>query len=646
MIRRLLLALLLLVPAAVTAQDTGWEITSFDAAYTVNRDGTIDVVERIAVNFNDLQRRGIFREIPIRYRRVDGRGRETVDLSLRGVSNDRGEPLDTEVTRGDNARIRIGNPNVTVTGRQVYVIAYTIERGVGFFEHHDELYWQVTGTQWPVPILNATARVTIPEGGNPTDTTWTAWCYAGSANSNDNSRCTADVVPATEWRFSTGRLEPGEGLTLVAGFPKGIVPPPPVGAEAKRQAGIWWPLAMPFLAFIAMYRTWHARGREPHTGSVVPRWRIPEGMRPGIGGTLHDQSADLDDVIATLLDLAVRGYVTINEVKPPNPFEGLAGNGFVGRALRKLGDRKPGWAIERTEKATTDLVMSEREILDAILEGRSVREMRELHNKFHAKLPGLYRAFYDETVLAGWFVKSPQKVRNRWSFVGITTIVIGVVLGVAMQQFILAAAMAISGIIILAFARTMPQMTPRAPGCTVSCADWRSTSVAPRSSSSRCIRDRSAPPSFSRHCCPTRWRSTRVTSGWTSSARRSPPNHRRGTSAAPRTSRRTPSARRSSRSRAVSRARWPPPPAAARGVVVVVPSGAGAEAVGGGVGDWRLVIGEQRTGNGERRTDEPQDCHPDRSDGNAVAQWSNCLPSIVIFVSSLGPTRYCERPWH
>lgn len=461
MIRRLLLALLLLVPAAVTAQDTGWEITSFDAAYSVNRDGTIDVVERIAVNFNDLQRRGIFREIPIRYRRVDGRGRETVDLSLRGVSNDRGEPLDTEVTRGDNARIRIGNPNVTVTGRQVYVIAYTIERGVGFFAHHDELYWQVTGTQWPVPILHATARVTIPEGGNPTDTTWTAWCYAGSANSNDNSRCTADVVPATEWRFSTGRLEPGEGLTLVAGFPKGIVPPPPVGAEAKRQAGIWWPLAMPLLAFFAMYRTWHSRGREPHSGSVVPRWRIPEGMRPGIGGTLHDQSADLDDVIATLLDLAVRGYVTINEVKPPNPFEGLAGNGFVGRALRKLGDRKPGWAIERTEKPTTDLVMSEREILDAILEGRSVREMRELHNKFHAKLPGLYRAFYDETVLAGWFVKSPEKVRNRWGFVGITTIVIGVVLGVAMQQFILAAAMAISGIIILAFARTMPQMTPQ-----------------------------------------------------------------------------------------------------------------------------------------------------------------------------------------
>ncbi len=469
MIRRLLLVWLLLVPAAATAQDTGWEITSFDAAYTVNPNGTIDVVERIAVNFNNLQRRGIFREIPIRYRRVDGRGRETVDLSLRGVSNDRGEALQTQVTRGDNARIRIGSPDVTVTGQQVYVISYTIERGVGFFENQDELYWQVTGTQWPVPILSATARVTIPEGGNPSDSTWTAWCYAGSATSSANDRCTAEVVPGAEWRFSAEQLQPGEGLTLVAGFPKGILAEP---TESERAAAgnirsdsddsdvVWWPMAMPFLAFFAMYRTWHKRGREPHTGSVVPRWRIPEGMRPGIGGTLHDQSADLDDVIATLLDLAVRGYVKIVEVKPQNPFEGLGG-GFVGRALRKLGDRKPGWAIERTDKPSSDLVHSEREVLEAILGGGSRREMRELRNKFHTKLPGLYSAFYQETVLEGLFVKSPDKVRNLWMIAGVVIIGLGVLASAAMQHVVVAIAAAISGIIVIVFARAMPQMTPR-----------------------------------------------------------------------------------------------------------------------------------------------------------------------------------------
>jgi uncharacterized membrane protein YgcG len=459
--RRLcLLLLVMLCPTLATAQDTGWEITTFDATYRVNAAGTIDVVERIAVNFNALERRGIFREIPIRYRRADGRGTETVDISLRGVSNDRGETLETQVTRGDNARIRIGSPDAIVTGQQVYIISYTIARGVGFFETHDELYWQVTGTQWPVPILKATARVTIPAGGDPSDTAWTAWCYAGTASSNANDRCTAEVVPASEWRFSAGRLEPGEGLTLVAGFPKGIIPPPTAMDEAKRTTRIWWPVAMPFLAFLAMYRTWRTRGREPHSGSIVPRWRIPEGMRPGIGGTVLDQSADLDDVIATLLDLAVRGYVQIVEVKPDNPFEGIGG-GFLGKALRALGDRKPGWAIERTTKPTTDLVHSEREVLDAILAGGTRREMSELRNKFHAKLPGLYRAFYQETVTEGLFVKSPEKVRTRWMLVGVALIIVGILASVILVNVILAIAAGLSGIVVIAFARAMPQMTPR-----------------------------------------------------------------------------------------------------------------------------------------------------------------------------------------
>lgn len=457
---RLLLALAVLVPALAAAQDTGWEITAFDAAYTVHPDGTIGVVERIAVDFNALERRGIFREIPIRYRRADGRGTETVDITLHGVSNDRGEALQTQVTRGDTARIRIGDPDVTLTGRQAYVISYTIARGVGFFETHDELYWQVTGTGWPVPIRRATARVTIPAGGDRADSAWSAWCYAGGATSNDTSRCTADVVPGEEWRFSAEELQAGEGLTLVAGFPKGIIAPPAALDEARRYGGIWWPLAVPLVVFAAMFRTWHRRGREPHVGSIVPRWRIPETMRPGIGGTLLDQDADLDDIIATLLDLAVRGYVRIVEVTPPNPFEGVGG-GFVGRALRAIANRKPDWAIERTDQPLDALARSEREILDAILDGRSRREMRELVNKFHAKLPALYRALYAETVEAGWFLKSPEKVRTRWMLAGVALIIVGILASVVLVHVILAIAAGVSGIIVIAFARAMPRMTPR-----------------------------------------------------------------------------------------------------------------------------------------------------------------------------------------
>ena len=173
------------------------------------------MVERIAVDFGTLQRHGIYREIPVRYRKVIRQGlplegRVNVDLDLEQVTDGRGRKLQTKVDRGDRVRIRIGDPNRTITGRQTYVIHYRLGSGLGFFEDHDELYWQVTGTEWPVPILRASAAVTLPpaEAWAMRDTGgWSAWCYAGWAESSSDQRCRATVVDAGRYRFETGRLE-------------------------------------------------------------------------------------------------------------------------------------------------------------------------------------------------------------------------------------------------------------------------------------------------------------------------------------------------------------------------------------------------------------------------------------------------------
>src|SRR5690606_14605042 len=137
-----------------------------------------------------------------------------------------GRELPIEITRGNRGRIRIGDADVLVTGKQSYVIHYRLASGLGFFEDHDELYWPVTGTEWPVPILHAVANVTLatPAAALASDTTWwSAWCYAGWAESSSNERCTARFIGSAEYHFESGRLDPGEGLTLVAAFPKGIV---------------------------------------------------------------------------------------------------------------------------------------------------------------------------------------------------------------------------------------------------------------------------------------------------------------------------------------------------------------------------------------------------------------------------------------
>ena len=134
-----LLALCWLIPSELTGQDTGWNIVSFHADYQVNANRTIDVTERIDVDFGPLQKHGIYREIKTQYRRVVSdnvpirAGTETVDIELLGVTDGQRNPLGTSVERGGRFRVRIGDPNIYVTGPQTYIIRYRIESGVGFF---------------------------------------------------------------------------------------------------------------------------------------------------------------------------------------------------------------------------------------------------------------------------------------------------------------------------------------------------------------------------------------------------------------------------------------------------------------------------------------------------------------------------------
>ena len=472
--RAALLAFLALIvavaPSALIAQDTGWTITSFNSVYTVRADRTIDVVERVDVDFGQLQRHGIHREIPVRYRKVVGAGlplsagKVTVGLELESATDGAGHELPTSIDRGDRVRIRVGDPNQLVTGKQRYVLHYRLASGLGFFDDHDELYWQVTGTEWPVPILRASATVKI---ATPTATVsldsagWSAWCYAGWAESSSSERCEAALVRTGEYHFESGRLDPGEGLTLVAAFPKGIVPAPTAAERIAEVVARWWPAALPVIALLFMLTHWWRRGREPSAGSIVPVWRAPEGIPPGAAGTLLDQQAGMDDVVATLLDLAVRGYLTIREVQPGGPMGLADGDSFVARTLRSIGIGKTDWEIQRTEKSASDGAVTayEKSVLHGVFQGRSIRRMSDLHNEFYKQLPEIRKGMYHFLVGKGLFRSSPESVRNRYVLMGVILLVAGVVLGGTLANWILAIGVGLSGLVFVAFSKAMPAKT-------------------------------------------------------------------------------------------------------------------------------------------------------------------------------------------
>ncbi|HET9066952.1 MAG TPA: DUF2207 domain-containing protein [Gemmatimonadales bacterium] len=461
-----LLALLAVPLAAQDSQDTGWTITSFDAAYTINADRTISVVEQIDVDFGSLQKHGIYRDIPITYRKTLDAGMQVaagkvkVDIDRISVTDGTGRELGLKVTRGTEARLRIGDADRTVSGPQRYILKYRLERGLGFFEDHDELYWQVTGTRWPVPILATHATVTLGVTATSGSMPWDAWCYAGWPDSNDNSRCQATASGTGTWEFSTGRLDPGEGLTMVASFPKGIIAAPTETEAILESLGVVWPLGVPMIMLGFMTWLWRTRGREPEQGSVVPYWKVPKDLRPGPAGTLWDQSSDMNDIVATLLDLTVRGFVRITEVQPDGLLGGIDQEGFTGKLLQKLGITQTDWELERINASGEgELAHYETLVLDGVFAGGTTRRMSDLNNEFYTQVPKIHTALYETVVAEGLFTGNPQKTRVAYGVLGVVIIAVGVAIGSALGNGVLVAGGVLSGIIVLAFARAMPART-------------------------------------------------------------------------------------------------------------------------------------------------------------------------------------------
>jgi hypothetical protein len=124
-------------------------IRSFDSVVRLNKDTSMDVTETIVMDFEGAQRRGIYRKIPVRYDRYGGN--YSIYLKLLSVTDEKGQAR-PHVTSSDwgNFEVKIGDPDVYVTGVHTYRIRYMVRRAVNFFNNAPEVYWNATGNEWPV----------------------------------------------------------------------------------------------------------------------------------------------------------------------------------------------------------------------------------------------------------------------------------------------------------------------------------------------------------------------------------------------------------------------------------------------------------------------------------------------------------------
>ena len=465
----LLGAVWITVLATMTVRaDEGWVITSFRSDITIKRDATLEVTEDIRVDFGSLQKHGIFRTIPIQYRYNDTEDR-VYKLDVKSVTDGANPvPYDAYVDNFDEV-IKIGDPNRTVSGINRYVISYTVQGAMNSFSDRDELFWNVDGDRWPVPKQAVSASVTIPAGSDRQ-----AACYEGPAGSREP--CTVTLLRPSNNYYTftaTRQLSSGEQMSIAVSLDPSVVdvPPPmliPKAREFPQDAFDINPLTVILALLIAAggiaavaWNWWrHGRDRayltryyeapssapdEPEPlfkhEPVVVEFGPPQNMKPAQLGLILDERADPKDVTASIVDLAVRGYLTITDIP-----------GFLG---------SHDWQLTQKQADESALLPYEHTLLNGLFSGRDTVKISELKGKFQPTLQQAEKEIVSDAMARRLFVTNPNTARLSWGCLGIGIVVLGAVatfgLGVALGWGLVGLGIVVVGAALIVTAMNMAQ---------------------------------------------------------------------------------------------------------------------------------------------------------------------------------------------
>lgn len=312
-----LLFCLFFIPTIVKAQGSATDfasseqVNSFKADVFVQSDGTAKVLETIVYDFGNQQKHGIYRNIPVKF--SNSYGKLSTKVSRVSVVDDAGRDYQfSDYYSGNNFVIKIGDPNATVNGVKTYVLNYSIKRVVNFFGGQDEFYWNVTGNEWNVPIQNAQATIALP--GHTEQNSIKVQCFVGPLGSTNS--CAKAMALTNGGSFAQDNLKSNEGLTIVIGFPKGLIIPPTLWQNFLQIAQDNWIVIVPFLAFLGMFLLWWHKGRDPNVSSViVAEYEAPAGLSPAQALEVLKFSEPPRGITAELILLAVKGYIKISRLE-------------------------------------------------------------------------------------------------------------------------------------------------------------------------------------------------------------------------------------------------------------------------------------------------------------------------------------------
>lgn len=419
-------------------------IKEFSANIHLNKDGTLDVIENIVRDFGSQYKHGIYRNIPIKFTRNHGNYQN--DFKIIDITNGNGQTLPySSSVHGNDVVIKIGKPDELVTGVNLYRLHYRVNRIINFFQNQPELYWNVTGADWPVTIHNVTCKFYPPASVNIDSLK--ADCFLGEQGSKQRGNINKETANLF---FSTPKLYSGEQMTILVRLPANSVVKASALQELCWLIRDWYPaFALPIFTSIIMFALWWHLGRDPESvGAISVEWEPPKDLTPAEVGTLVDESCDTKDIVSTVIDLAARGYLKIREL-PASGFLFFSGKDYE---FTKLDLPQDAHKLNKYE--------------DRVMHGifglsNTTVYLSQLKNTFYTNLPLVSDAIYESLITKDCFTQNPQMVKKGYYVLGILGICLGVIFFIAGISSSVAWGIGtvLSGIIICCASGAMPVRT-------------------------------------------------------------------------------------------------------------------------------------------------------------------------------------------
>lgn len=417
---------LVLAPNAASA--AGYAFTSFDASFVLDPSGIVYLTENIDVTFPE-PRHGLIWTVPVRYR-TDTGDRRSIRLRVLSVTDRSGLAIPFETRRtGDDLELKIGDPDVEVTGPVRYRIKSVLERAWNAFPEHDELYWNVVGFSHESLPEKVSATVEPPAGVLTADIR--TRCFAGPPGSTDESRCQS--------ASSDGQLlfVAREPMTIVVGMPKGVIAMPTLIDRVRWFVEDNAVFGAPVAVFLLLFGVWWFNGRDAkgrHT--IIAEYEPPHGMDAVSMGTLLDATVHARDVAAGIVGIAVKGHLK------------MAPAGEGGAPTR--------WTLTKMAAGQEPLTPIETALFVRLFAHGDETTLSGAQGTMKKVFDETAERTYSDLAQENYFVRHPQRVRTLFYGLAVLFVLVGWYLPLGFAGMISFSLVALEFAL---FGRVMPKVT-------------------------------------------------------------------------------------------------------------------------------------------------------------------------------------------